>query len=156
NWGDGTGAQVGTITFNGSSFNVNASHTYAEEGDYVVSVTITDHSATQTVSIPVHVLDAAFNSVTGMPWAGTPGISATQVIATFKDNDPNGTASDYSATISWGDGTTSPASFAANGSGGFNVSGTHAYAATGTYTISLTIIDTVASCPNCTQVAVST
>lgn len=48
------------------------------------------------------------------------------VVATFSDADPGGTLSDYTATIRWGDGTSSAATISASG-GGFAVSGTHHY-----------------------------
>ena len=44
----------------------------------------------------------AFAATTGVPFNG--------VVATFSDADPNGTASDYTATIVWGDGHVRPAS----------------------------------------------
>ena len=58
-------------------------------------------------------------------------------MATFTDADPGGIASDYTATIAWGDGTTSAGTI----SGHFTVTGTHTYASTGTRTISVTITD---------------
>src|SRR5262249_52094837 len=50
-------------------------------------------------------------------------------------------AADFSATISWGDSQTSAGTIAANGSGGFNVSGSHTYAGPGTFTVSVSIHD---------------
>src|SRR5262249_17748640 len=61
----------------------------------------------------------------------TAGAPFTGVIVSFTDADPNGTAGDYTATIFWGDGTTSPGTITPNGKGGFNVTGTTTYAAAG-------------------------
>ena len=66
----------------------------------------------------------------------------TGVVATFTDPDnPTGadaTPSDYSATIDWGDGTSSTAAITRNG-GLFIVNGRHAYFTAGSFTITVTI-----------------
>ena len=49
-------------------------------------------------------------------------------VASFTDTGPPGQASDYSATIRWGDGSApSPGTVIADGHGGFLVSGAHIY-----------------------------
>lgn len=64
------------------------------------------------------------------------------VAATFTDADPNGQVSDYTATVSWGDGTTSTVKVYKNPFGkGFALAAVHRYARTGTYTLNLTIMD---------------
>jgi hypothetical protein len=86
------------------------------------------------------VNDAALPAAPGAisPVAGAPFSGA---VVTFADADPNGTKSDYSATIDWGNGTTSPGTIAPNGLGGFTVSGSATYAAAGPYTIHVSIED---------------
>jgi hypothetical protein len=59
---------------------------------------------------------------------------------TFSDADPNGAVADYSATVDWGDSSSSPGTIAPSGAE-FTVSGTHVYAATGSYTITTTTTD---------------
>ena len=49
------------------------------------------------------------------------------VVATFSSLDPQVIAGDFTASIDWGDGTTSMGTVAANPSGGFQVLGTHTY-----------------------------
>jgi PKD repeat protein len=61
-------------------------------------------------------------------------------VATFTSSDSGATAGQFTAVINWGDGNYSVATVAWNGSG-FNVSGTHTYAAAGSYTVSLQIAD---------------
>jgi hypothetical protein len=61
-------------------------------------------------------------------------------MATFTDADPNGTVSDYSAVIAWGDGQSSGGTVAVNGSG-FKVTGTHTYQNGGSYTATVTVND---------------
>jgi phage gpG-like protein len=58
-------------------------------------------------------------------------------VATFSDADPGCTASDYTASIKWGDGSTTAGTI----SGHFTVTGTHTYASTGTRTITVAIHD---------------
>lgn len=80
--------------------------------------------------------------------AATPGAELSAVesqsvsgpVATFTDSDPNATASEYSAMITWADGTTSPGTI--DGSAGtFTVTGSHVYAEEGSPSISVTITD---------------
>jgi hypothetical protein len=63
------------------------------------------------------------------------------------DADPAGALADYSATINWGDGTTSPGTMVAPGSS-FSVTGSHTFAASalGPQTITVTICDAGGSC----------
>jgi hypothetical protein len=60
-------------------------------------------------------------------------------VATFNNPNPADTAAAYTATISWGDGSTSPGTITANGSGGFTVTGSHTYADPHGYTVTVTI-----------------
>jgi len=68
------------------------------------------------------------------------GIDFTRVVATLHDAVPNPLpASDFSAIISWGDGSTSAGTIVANPRGEFDVVGSHKYAEPGTYGIKATI-----------------
>ena len=74
--------------------------------------------------------------------SGTAGVKLSATVATFTDADPNGVVSDYTASISWGDGSSSAAgTVSAAAGGGFEVKGSHTYAASGQYTTSVTIND---------------
>jgi len=76
--------------------------------------------------------------------------------ASFTDADPNGVVTDYSATINWGDG--SPTSVGAitggPGHGPYTVSGSHAYASTGFFTITTTATDHPSSATAACQVLI--
>jgi hypothetical protein len=70
----------------------------------------------------------------------------TATLATLTDSDPNGTATDYTGQVSWGDGTTSmcptaSCTIAVRALGGFTVSGSHNYRNNGTYTVTIIIAD---------------
>src|SRR5262249_38635319 len=69
------------------------------------------------------------------------GSSFSGVVANFTDGNPSAGARDFSATISWGDGTTSTGTISANNFGGFDVTGSHAYTIEGDLALSVTITD---------------
>ncbi|MFO0890701.1 MAG: Ig-like domain-containing protein [Isosphaeraceae bacterium] len=88
----------------------------------------------------------AYNS-TPLNISGSEGASLIDVpVASFNFSDPAtpvvlGRASDFSATIDWGDGSTSPGTVVGTSGGGFVVQGTHKYAASGSYTVSTAVTD---------------
>lgn len=59
---------------------------------------------------------------------------------TFADGDPGGLSSDYTVTITWGDGSQSVLA-AVKVSGGFAISTTHAYAGTGLHKVLIAVSD---------------
>ncbi len=69
------------------------------------------------------------------------GLSTTPLVAKVNTDNPNLTASNLSATISWGDGLTSPGTIVGDPLTGFFVSGTHTYNRTGTIPYTVTIRD---------------
>jgi len=107
-------------------------------------------SNTDTAHSTANVADAPLHSQCAAPATSLKAYAGPT--ATFTDEDPNGTSSDYTATIDWGDSSTSSGTVSpGSGSGPYTVSGTHTYSATGTYTITTTIDDeggsqTVATC----------
>jgi hypothetical protein len=61
-------------------------------------------------------------------------------VATFTDGNPNATAADFQAIITWGDGQTSPGTIVYNpAQGSFAVLGSHTYTQAGTYGTSVSI-----------------
>jgi hypothetical protein len=143
-WGDNStshGLILPDSTFD-NQFDVYAAHTYAEDGVYPITVTVSDpDGSTGSASGRATIADAAL-SATGIASAqGVEGASFTMQLASFTDADPTGTLTDYSATIDWGDHTSGSATIAA-GTGGYTVSGTHAYVEEGSYQVRITITDT--------------
>ncbi len=63
-------------------------------------------------------------------------------VATFTTPDLNSQAGDFTAMVSWGDGTTDIASVS-DGNGSFTVTDDHTYAEKGSYPITVQISDTV-------------
>jgi hypothetical protein len=62
-------------------------------------------------------------------------------IAHFSDLDPNGNAADYTAIINWGDGHQSVGTVAADGHGGFAVSGSNTFSKPGTFQATVSVQD---------------
>lgn len=137
-WGDGS-SSAGTVTASGSTFTVSGSHSYAEEGTSPIRVHVADTDGnTADANSSAIITDAALTAtgttakLTGKRFSGT--------VTSFTDADPNGTVADYTATITWGDGSNSTGTIMASG-GSFIVSGDHAYPKHTSYAASVTITD---------------
>src|SRR5207245_1730785 len=122
-------------------FDVVGSHTYAEEGTYTVGVTVTDvGGSSASANSTATVADAALTA-TGETVTATEGAGFTGTVASFTDADLNGTLTDYTASIDWGDGITTSGVVSDNGNGSFGVSGSHSYAEEGSYPVSVRVND---------------
>ena len=142
-WGDGSPTTGGTIFSNSAAFVVIGQHTYADEGSFTATVTISDvapGTGTATATDTATVSEADSLSGTPVSFSAPAGVSFTGTVANFKDTLTSAVASDFTATIAWGDATTS-AGMVSGGSGSFQVSGTHTYAAAGTYMVQVTLTD---------------
>lgn len=146
-WGDGSSSaglikQTG-ISPKGNDFAVIGTHTYTEEGTYTVTVTITDVDTPKNTTTPTStasVRDAALHSSCAVAPASTQSFSGPT--ATFTDDNQFATTADFSATINWGDSTTSSGTISGGpGAGPYTVRGNHTYSTTGTFTISTLIRD---------------
>jgi hypothetical protein len=145
-WGDGSTSTAGVITQPngiGTGFVVSGSHTYAEEGaSYSIKVSITDMGgSTASATSTADVSDPAVLATGGFTVSGTEAVdSSSQIVATFKDPAGPETLANYSATVAWGDGSTSAGTISFDsGTQVFTVSGHHTYAEQGTPTIAVTI-----------------
>jgi hypothetical protein len=137
NWGDGT-TSTGSITGPDQNgvFTVSGSHSYVEEGDpahggpFVITVTITSGTSTATVTDTTNIAEAPIVATGGFLINAVETQSFTATVATFTDTGgPENATLDYSATIDWGDGTTSIGTISGPDQNGvFTVTGTHAYA----------------------------
>jgi hypothetical protein len=141
-WGDGT-TSAGTVTGSSGSFTVSGQHTYSDEGSFPFTVTVTEigpggatasSSATATVTEADQLAGSpvTFTTVSGSPFSGA--------VATFTDANTANVAGDFTATIDWGDGTTT-SGIASGGAGSFTVSGSHTYASAGSYPVTVTLTD---------------
>jgi PKD repeat protein len=114
------------------------SHTYADNGNYVVTLTVTDtHAAASTpATTTVTIGNVAPTVNTGANQSATVG-SPVAVSASFSDRGVNDGPWGYS--IDWGDGTTPSAGTATSQAS--PVTGTHTYGAAGTNTVRVTVTD---------------
>lgn len=143
-WGDGSAPSTGTVLGSGGVYSVFAPHAFFEEGAPSVGVSITDiDGSTASATDTALVADAALSATAGPPISAVEGTSTgTVTLATFTDADPNGTLSDYSASVTWGDGTAAETATVSGGSGHFAVTSSgHTYAEEGTYTVRVHIGD---------------
>jgi hypothetical protein len=128
-WGDGSTVDVGTISGSAGSFTVKGSHTYAADGRYNVNVSILDDLPSGEAQIGAALSTANVGLAPGtlLLTAVTEGDSNSHNVATFNDGNPADAASAFTASIDWGDGTTTGGTIS-GASGAFTVSGVHAYA----------------------------
>ncbi len=108
NWGDGSPVSLGSVTAGGApgTFLVTGNHTYVDEGGpFTITVIVTDNTGGKgTATLVANVADATLVNPTGIPVDGTAGHQISgAALGVFTDNNPLATASDFTATINWGD-----------------------------------------------------
>jgi hypothetical protein len=142
NWGDGT-TDAGTVSGGPGSFTVTGDHNYLEKGNYTTTVTVTaDGGTAASASATATVADASLALTGGLGLGALAGQSSALTLATFTDANPASPATDFSATVNWGDGSSTVAGtvgFVARGTS--TVSGSHTYSQRGTYTATVTLTD---------------
>jgi hypothetical protein len=90
----------------------------------------------------LHVDDAPLHGTAAANLSSSEGSAPSLTLGSITDENPIPTAADYSVTIDWGDGSAADAGTAVpNGAGGFDIRGSHAYAETGTYAVSVRVQD---------------
>ncbi|NQW18354.1 MAG: CSLREA domain-containing protein, partial [Chloroflexi bacterium] len=148
-WGDGSLAAIAAVTEtpsgppgSGSGINgtVTGSHSYAENGTYIVTIVVNDDdggTASDTFTISVANLAPVVEA--GANRAGTEGSVISLQSASFSDA---GILDSHVAVINWGDASpNTSATIAASGPGTGTLQGAHVYADNGTYTATVTVTD---------------
>jgi hypothetical protein len=139
-WGDGT-TTAGTVSGGSGSFTVSGSHAYADEGTFTVTAVLTDDApGTASATGTAAVADADVLSGTPLPVQATEGTAFSGAVATFSDTFTGNVAADFTATIDWGDGTTTAGTVSGSGAS-FTVSGSHTYADEGTFPVTTVLTD---------------
>src|SRR6266550_3242307 len=133
------GAVTATGTFTDGVFTFTTdAHTYAANGEYIVSATVTDNAgawAPATSTVSVHQANQAPSVVSFGVTAGNEGGSSSLAL-TFADADALDT---HTVSVAWGDGSTSAPVVLSSDVTTFDAS--HVYADTGTYSVGLTLQD---------------
>ncbi len=133
----GVGSTVFTIVFPLAHL---LKATQPEEASDIIASTNAASAVTNAAAFesnaPVPTTELAVSAVSLQTSAGT-GYNAE--VASFTGQDPS--ATDYTCVIGWGDGKSSLGFISANGDGGFDVFGLHAYAKAAIYPVSITVTD---------------
>ncbi len=153
NWGDGSALDVGSIVQIGpGTFGVFGTHVFNQVGTVPVTIGITSvggSSATATAQAtindaPLLLTALAQTGVAGAPVGPVVAQPVSGAVATFVDTFSSQQLANLNATITWGDGTTSPGIISQPGGVGttFYVTGQHAYeTAQSAYAVTVTVND---------------
>ena len=127
-FGDGSAPETGPTP----------SHTYVDNGNYTVTLTVSDGSLTNAATTTA-VITNLLPAVGPISAPVDPVEVGTPVTASASFTDP-GLLDTHTASIDWGDGTSSTGLVSeVDGSG--SVSGSHAYTVAGVYLVTLTVTD---------------
>lgn len=148
-WGDGDTTASESIVADAhvaGQFDVIASksHPYTSGGSFPVTVVISDAGGATATAHSTATVSASTSTITvaGSTISGTEGAAFSGTVATFVDSNTSEPTTYYTAAINWGDGSTSAGTVQATSTAGhFNVTGTHTYAAAGTYTAVVTVTE---------------
>jgi len=138
-WGDGTTA-AGTIHV--PTGTVTGQHTYGDDGVYTVRVTVTDqtggHGSATTTATLSNQTALITSLATNAAAVGAVAAGATVTLtAAFTDA---GSLDTHTATLDWGDGTTSSVGLSELAGSG-SLTAEHVYTQGGVFTVTLTISD---------------
>jgi PKD repeat protein len=123
----------------GSATGQSPQHTFAEEGTHTGTVTVTDPTGlSTTLSFSVPVVDAPLTISCATPSVTLQAFSGQ--VANLHDGNPGAPLSDFTATIDWGDSSTSSGTVSGGG-GDYGISGSHTYASTGYYDVTVHVDD---------------
>jgi hypothetical protein len=144
-WGDGSQTSE-PVTFNSTTqqFEIDGSHSYTANGNYTAQVFISDpNGLISIVDATATIADAPLTAGTLPPPPMIEEVPFNTVqLFHFTDANPNAVASEFTAVISWGDGTFGDGQIVADPNGGFDVLGSHTYGGVLTgVTLSVTVTD---------------
>ncbi len=125
NWGDNT-VSDGTVVAGAGGFEVRGDHVF-KVGPHTITVTINDGdisklfitNQTEVANAPILSINYPIDTIEGKTYDG--------VIARFKDTNTGSKASDFSASIDWGDGTNSTGLVVPDGDGEYSIKGQHSF-----------------------------
>ena len=135
NYGDGTPTEPGTVAGGACT----DSHTYADEGSFTVTVTITDDDGGADAETTTHVVNNVAPTVAQPTVAPEPSNEGQSVTASANFTDP-GVNDTFTCTVNYGDGSGVQAGTVA---GNTCTGPAHVYAdeGTGSYTVTVAVSD---------------
>jgi hypothetical protein len=139
-WGDGTTSSSMVTATSPGHFSVAGTHTYTAAGSFTIGVTIRDKENNMVSDSSTATVADAPLSAQGIPLVLRPKAMFRGALASFSDGNPGASASQFRATIAWGDGTTTTGTVGAQGAT-FLVTGAHTYSREGSFPITITIVD---------------
>jgi hypothetical protein len=141
-WGDGT-ISAGTVTDAGQgTFNVLGSHTYARAGRYEFGVRVISGANQYSTTWYAIVSAGGPKNLVAQRVAAAAGQPFTDVkLARIADSDSGASAKDFTATIDWGDGISTPNATVIADAGHFTVLGSHRYDTHGNHTFKIQVTD---------------
>ena len=151
-WGDGTAATRGFLVVDRSGLiHVKGFHAYQSSGQFTVTITVTQNvpkpaaGAAAPFLTVVSTANVTQNSLTGVTITPTVGTAFSGPVGTFTipSTDTTTDPATFKAYINWGDKSHSLGTVTLNKDGSYTVSGDHTYAATGTYRISVFVVQPV-------------
>jgi len=128
-----------TFDDGGTASGQSVQHTFAEEGGHSGQVVVTDPTGlSTTLPFSVPVADAPLTLTCATPPVSLQAFNGT--VADLHDGNPAAPLSDFTATIDWGDSSTSSGTVSGGG-GDYGISGAHTYASTGYYDVTVHVDD---------------
>lgn len=144
NWGDHTTSAGQVVALGGGQFYVKLptgqQKVYANPGSYNVSVVITSGTQTATATSVATITDTPLVASQHLVLQPLIGRIVLNIVATFTD-DIDALTRSFTATINWGDGSTSTGLVVRIGNGSFVVLGLHSYRRSGNYNINTLIVN---------------
>src|SRR5262249_12075903 len=141
-WGDGSTGS-GTVVSNGmGSYTISGTHTYAEEGPYQSTVIVSEsdvNASTITAAGTATVLEGGLTLST-VSFSAAEEILFSGAVATLTDVGSTDPSASYTATINWGDGSSSTGTVAGS-NGTYTISGSHFFGEDGAYSPFVTVFE---------------
>ncbi len=135
NYGDGSGSVPGTV--NGTTC-TGPEHTYADNGSYQVTVSVTDKDGENDSNSVTHTVDNAVPSVDVPVVTPSPSDEGSAVSASADFRDPGVNDAPFTCTVDYGDGSSTQPGII----DGMTCTGpAHTYADNGSYQVTVSVAD---------------